>query len=139
MKAKVCLILAFMMIFSMIGIVSAEETPVVLTANDVDEFTKGTSVKDGLIEGKEFTRSYFGFYDVDMTGVKSIELKLKMNVQVNGEFFRIKIDDPYSLNIGYVVVNKRGENSKRKYHPRRRQAQSLHRKHNDCHKALLGN
>ena len=97
MKAKVCLILAFMMIFSMIGIVSA---PVVLTAADVDEFTKGTSVKDGLIEGKDFTRSYFGFYDVDMTGVKSIELKLKMNVQVNGEFFRIKVDDPYSLNIG---------------------------------------
>ncbi|MBQ2942534.1 MAG: hypothetical protein IJD97_09885 [Clostridia bacterium] len=109
MKKLICMMLAVLLVFSMILAVSASDA-VILTAKDVDEFTKGTSVKDGLIEGKEFTRSYFGFYDVDMTGVKSIELKLKMNVQVNGEFFRIKVDDPYSLNIGYVVVNKKGEN-----------------------------
>lgn len=109
MKRLICMMLAVFLVFSMILAVSASDA-VILTAKDVDEFTKASGVKDGLIEGDDYVRSYFGFHDVDMTGVKSIGIRLKMNVQVNGEIFRVKVDDPYSLNIGYIVVNKKGEN-----------------------------
>ncbi|MBQ2390223.1 MAG: hypothetical protein II306_00465, partial [Clostridia bacterium] len=103
MKKCISLFIVFVMIF---GFTSAfAEDVVVLLPGDATENSE-VSVGEAVVSIEN--DSYFGFKDVDLTGINSVimEAELKLQGNHNGEAFRVKIDHPFTgAQIGTVVLN----------------------------------
>ncbi len=110
MKKIVSLLLTLIMLMSMATIAFAD--------GDITLEAKNATLNSGAnINGDGvyaiLRGDYFGFKDVDLTGVKSIGLQVKSTISGgnNGETFAVKIDDPTSgMTIGYITVEKEYDN-----------------------------
>lgn len=110
MKRYLCILLALCLLFTMCQTVFAEGEKV-LGVNDITDLIGDvTKESDYFTIGGNYKRSAVGFANVDLTGIRSIEIKAKEYVGENGEIFRVKIDDPNSESIGEVVFGS-GENT----------------------------
>ncbi len=107
MKKFFSLLLAVMMILQVSSILAAEGD-IALLPTDVTE--KSGVECDTTIRSFEIN-DYFGFRDVDLTGMNSVNLEAYFNPigGHNGEAFRIMIDDPVEGElIGTVVLSNNG-------------------------------
>ena len=107
MKKFLCLLLALTIILSVSTVLAADGDIVLLPS----AVTEKSGVECGsAILGFEIN-DYFGFKDVDLTGINSVILEAHFNPigGHNGEAFRIMIDDPVAGElIGTVVLSNRG-------------------------------
>ncbi len=107
MKKFFCLLLSVIMALSVCGIIAADGD-IVLLPTDVNEsngVAVGGSISDFAIN------DYFGFKDIDLTGINSVVLEAHFNPVGghNGEAFRVMIDSPTEGEIiGTVVLSNRG-------------------------------
>ena len=103
LKKYVSIILALIMILSFVPHAFAEG----ITLNPAKADDKSSSLKFSA-EGAYFNNGdYFGFCDVDLTGIKSvtIEASCVMPYGSNGEAVAIKRGGKQGELLGYVVIN----------------------------------
>ena len=108
-KKILCIILALISALCLVPSYAAEK---VLTGEDV-KFTDGITHSSDGITWLNAGR-YFGFDNVELTGINSIEVKVKSSIpdRSNGETLAIMADDPYQgVHIGNVAIGKNGEYS----------------------------
>ncbi|MBQ2940756.1 MAG: hypothetical protein IJD97_00830 [Clostridia bacterium] len=107
MKKILVLMLALMMVLS-VSTVLASSGDIVLMPSDATEnkgIQMGNTISDFAIN------DYFGYKDVDLTGINSVIMEAYFNPLGghNGEAFRIMIDDPVEGSlIGTIVLSNRG-------------------------------
>ncbi len=107
MKKILAIILAILMIFS---IPVSAEGEITLNAADADILSGATINGEILRYSKK--DDYFGFKNVDLTGIKHIAIEAKNVVTggANGDTLMIKTDDPLTGNvIGYLVMDENRE------------------------------
>ena len=111
MRKFLCAALAVMLAFSAVGICSAANERV-LTASEVTDKNMQMAVTgENTVRGLE-RKAYFGFDNVDLTGINSVEINAynKISGQSNGETLAVVIDDPNSGKlIGTVTLTEVGE------------------------------
>lgn len=108
-KKILCIILALISALCLVPSYAAEK---VLTGEDV-KFTDGITHSSDGITWLNAGR-YFGFDNVELTGINSIEVKVKSSIpdRSNGETLAIMADDPYQgVHLGNVAIGKNGEYS----------------------------
>ncbi|MBQ2941525.1 MAG: hypothetical protein IJD97_04745 [Clostridia bacterium] len=107
MKKILAIILATLMIFS---IPVSAEGEIKLNAADADILSGATINGEILRYSKK--DDYFGFKNVDLTGIKHIAIEAKNVVTggANGDTLMIKTDDPLTGNVtGYLVMDENRE------------------------------
>jgi hypothetical protein len=107
LKKILSLILALLMIFSVTVLAEGEVTLDAAKA----ELLSGATINGEILR---YTKKddYFGFKDVDLTGVKHIAIEGKNVVTggANGDTFMVKTDDPLTGKvIGYLVMDENRE------------------------------
>ncbi len=111
MKRVLSLLLCLMMVLSVVfAIPSSAAGEVVLKPSDVDYNSVVSYSADG-IRGLE-RKGYFGFKDVDLTGINSISMEFynKMAGNSNGETLLVMVDDPKKGEcIGSLTMSELGE------------------------------
>lgn len=106
MKKILALMLALMMVLS-VSTVLASNGDIVLMPSDA---TENKGIKMGNTISDFAINDYFGYKDVDLTGINSVIMEAYFNPLGghNGEAFRIMIDDPVEGSlIGTVVLSNR--------------------------------
>ncbi len=111
MKKIISLILALLMVFSLCS-VFAEGEGTVLDPAKAELLSGANKIETGIRYSKK--DDYFGFKNVDLTGIKSVTVIADNSVTggSNGDTFMVKTDDPQTGDvIGYIVMdeNRKGE------------------------------
>lgn len=112
MKRITCLLLVLIMSFSLFSVM-ADNGEKVLKPSDIDfkngNFTVNETLIKGMVKG-----DYFGFKEVDLTGINSVEINLYNGMhltEINGDSFLIMIDSPTSGKvIGTLIFSPEFEN-----------------------------
>lgn len=104
MKRNLCILLALCLLLTGGLVTVSASGDRVLGVKDIKEHIGDVSIVGDCAEvGGNYKLSAIGF-EADLTGVKSVEVKVKeYRSGSNGEIFRIKVDDPNSESIGSVV------------------------------------
>lgn len=104
MKRNLCILLSLCLVLTGSFVTAFAAGDKVLGVKDIKDTVGDVKIADGYAEiGGNAKLSAIGF-EADLTGVKSIELKIKeWKSGSNGEIFRIKVDDPNSDSIGEIV------------------------------------
>lgn len=111
MRKFLCAALAVMLAFSAVGICSAANERVLTASEVTDKNMQMTVTGENTVRGLE-RKAYFGFDNVDLTGINSVEVNAynKISGQSNGETLAVVIDDPNSGKlIGTVTLTEVGE------------------------------
>lgn len=109
MKKILCTVLALAMVISMTGMCFAANEKTLTPAMATDN--KNISVTNSGIGGLA-RKGYFGFKDVDLTGINSVSVRLynQMEHSANGETLLVVIDNPNNGQvIGSVTLTELGE------------------------------